>query len=64
MANEMVIQLDKVHKSCCIGELDVESVKLNVKDLSDQLDDIKSELKDMNDELTKYLEGTDPEEET
>lgn len=55
MTNDMVVQLDNVHKLCCVNELDVETVMLNLKDLSDQLDDIKGELKDMRDELDTDL---------
>lgn len=56
MINDMVEQLDKVHRSCCLDELDLETVMLNVSDLRDQMTDIRSELQDMKDEITKDLE--------
>jgi chaperonin cofactor prefoldin len=62
MINAMVEQLDKVHRSCCLDELDLETVMLNVSDLRDQMNDIRSELQDMKDEITTQLEAPSEED--
>lgn len=64
MTNELVAQLDNVHKLCCTDELDIETIMLNITDLRDQMEDIKAELQDMKSELAKVLDGEDEDVES
>lgn len=55
MTNEMILQLDTVHRLCCDNELDIGTVLLNVSDLRTQMTDIVSELDDMYDKIGASL---------
>lgn len=55
MTNQMVLQIDNVHRLCCNNELDVETVQLNVSDLRDQMTTILAELNDMYERLGETL---------
>ncbi len=57
MTNEMVSQLDNVHKLCSTDELDVETVILNLNDLFEQTNVILNELNELRDSLDSELEG-------
>lgn len=57
LANEMISQLDTVHKMCSNGTLDVETVTLNLTDLTEQMNVISAELFDMKEALVNELES-------
>jgi hypothetical protein len=60
LLNQCVDQADKVHG--CMHDLDIETIRLNVQDLSDQVNVVQAELKDVVDKLGDYLKEPDPDD--
>jgi DNA repair ATPase RecN len=60
LLNQCVDQADKVHDR--MHDLDVETIRLNVQDLSDQVNVVQAELKDVTEKLENYLKEDDPDD--
>ena len=55
LMNEMIAQVDTVHQLTSQSELDLETVLLNVNDVTTQMRIVQSELSDLSDTLNDYL---------
>jgi hypothetical protein len=55
LMNEAIAQVDQVHQLTTQSELDLETVLLNVNDVTVQITIVQRELNDLSDTLNSYL---------
>lgn len=55
LMNEAITQVDDVHRLTAQSELDLETVLLNVNDVTTQMKIVQKELDDLSDTLNSYL---------
>ena len=55
LMNEAIAQVDQVHQLTTQSELDLETVLLNVNDITVQMTIVQRELNDLSDTLNNYL---------